>query len=102
MAWVPGIWAHEVLNGLGKGVARGRVDRKRAIVFWQEIRVLPVQVIETPVDEKLLELALEHDLSVYDASYLTLAISLGNLPIATGDGKLQQAALRNGIEVIKP
>jgi predicted nucleic acid-binding protein len=100
-AWVPGIWAYEILNGLGKAVIRGRVDREKAFLFFQEIRELPVQIGETPVDENLLELALAHNLAAYDASYLSLALSR-KLPLATGDGKLQQAALRNGIELIKP
>ena len=101
IAWVPGIWAHEMLNGLGKGVTRGRVDRQKAILFWREIQELPVQVVDTPADEKLLELALEHNLSLYDASYLSLAVAR-KLAIATGDGKLQQAAQRSGLAIIRP
>jgi predicted nucleic acid-binding protein len=38
-AWVPGIWPHELLNGLGKGVTRRRVERQRAFLFWQNRRV---------------------------------------------------------------
>lgn len=63
VAWVPAIWAHEILNGLGKGVTRGRVGRQKAFLFWREIRELPVRVVDTPIDERLLELALEHNLS---------------------------------------
>jgi len=100
-AWVPGIWPHEMLNGLGKGVVRGRVERKKAFLFWQEIQQLPVRLVDIPVDEKLLEMALEHHLALYDASYLSLAILRG-LPVATGDGKLQQAVERVGLETILP
>jgi predicted nucleic acid-binding protein len=99
--WVPGIWAHEVLNGLGKGVIRGRMARQQALLFWEEIRALPVRMVNDPADRELLELALAHNLAIYDACYLSLAISR-NLPIATGDLKLQQAALRCGIDFIKP
>jgi hypothetical protein len=52
-------------------------------------------------DEKLLDLALFHNLAVYDASYLSLASSR-KLPLATMDGKLQAAALNVGMAVIKP
>ena len=52
---------------------------------------LPVRVVEIPVDEKLLELALKHNLALYDASYLSLAL-LRSLPIARGDGKPKEAA----------
>jgi predicted nucleic acid-binding protein len=65
MAWVPGIWPHEVLNGLGKGVTRGRLERQKAFLFWQEIRELPIHIVDIPVNEKLLELALQHNLAVY-------------------------------------
>jgi predicted nucleic acid-binding protein len=69
-AWVPGIWPYELLNGLGKGVTRGRLDREKAFLFWQEVRELPIRIIEIPLNEKLLELALQYDLAIYDASYL--------------------------------
>jgi predicted nucleic acid-binding protein len=101
VAWVPGIWAHEILNGLGKGVTRGRLERQKTFLFWREIRELPVRVVDPPIDARLLELALEHNLSLYDASYLSLALAR-RLPIATGDGKLQQAAEQYGITLIRP
>jgi hypothetical protein len=66
-AWVPGIWPHELLNGLGKGITRKRPpqappasaprkrpERHKAFSLWQEIRALPIRVIEVPVDEALL------------------------------------------------
>lgn len=101
VAWVPGIWPHEVLNGLGKGVTRGRVERQKAFLFWQEIRELSIHIVDIPVNEELLELALQHNLAVYDASYLSL-MQARRLPLATVDGKLQQAALSVGMQVIKP
>lgn len=100
-ALVPGVWSYEVLNGLGKGIARGRIDRGKALLLWQEINALPIRIIDIAVDEELLKLALQHNLSVYDASYLSLAV-LRNLPIATGDGKLQTATQNTGLTVIEP
>jgi len=47
----------------------------------------------------LLELALEHNLAVYDASYLSLAMA-HRLAIATVDRKLQVAAGKAGVEII--
>jgi predicted nucleic acid-binding protein len=101
VAWAPGIWRLEVLNGLGKGVARGRSGRDKAFLFWREMRALPIRIVEVPPDEQLLELALEHNLAVYDASYLSLALAR-KLPLATVDGKLQQAAQLCGLGVIRP
>ena len=100
-AWVPGIWPHEILNGLGKGIARGRIERQKGFLLWQEIQALPIRVVEIPVDETLLELALKHNLAVYDASYLSLAVTR-NLSIATGDGKLVTAAQSVGLGIIHP
>ena len=82
LAWVPGIWPYELLNALGKGVNRKRIDRQKALLLCREIRALPIGILDIPVDEKLLDLALQHNLSIYDASYLSLALARG-LPIAT-------------------
>ena len=100
-AWVPGIWPYELLNGLGKGVTRGRVEREKAFFLWREIRALPIRIVEVPVDEHLLELALQHNLAIYDASYLSLAI-MRNPPIATGDAKVQKASSSAGVAIIEP
>jgi predicted nucleic acid-binding protein len=57
--------------------------------------------LDVPIDQKLLELALEHNLAVYDARYLSLGITY-RLPIATVDGKLQTAARKAGLDIIAP
>jgi len=101
VALVPGIWPYEILNGLGKGVTRNRVEKVKAILLWQEMQELPVTSVETPLNEQLLEIALKHNLAIYDASYFSLALLRG-LPIATVDGKLLQASLGAGLEVIRP
>jgi predicted nucleic acid-binding protein len=51
---------------------------------WQERRALPIRISNIPVDEKILELALQHNLAIYDASYLSLAPERG-LPIGAGE-----------------
>lgn len=101
LAWVPEIWQHELLNGLGKGITRGRLEREKAFLLLQEIRELPLRPVRVPIDQKLLELALAHNLAVYDAIYLSLAMT-HRLAIATVDGKLQQAARSVGLTAISP
>jgi len=101
IAWVPAIWRYEMLNGLGKGVTRGRLTRDKALLFWQEVQALPVRVADVAVNETLLELALKHNLAVYDACYLSLT-QARRLPLATVDGKLQQAAESVGVQVVRP
>jgi predicted nucleic acid-binding protein len=49
----------------------------------------------------LLGLALRHDLTSYDAAYLDLALRL-QLPIATQDADLREAALASGVGLWKP
>jgi predicted nucleic acid-binding protein len=100
-AFVPGIFKYEMLNALGKGVTRERLNRNKAVHLWQEIQELPIRAVDVPVDEKLLDLALLHNLAVYDASYLSVASSR-KLPLATVDGKLQAAAEHIGMMVIRP
>jgi predicted nucleic acid-binding protein len=101
MAWVPGIWPYEVLNGLGKGISRGRLDRAKGLLFWQAIKELPVQVLDVQVDQNLLDLALQQNLSVYDASYLGLAMTLKHA-LATNDKKLTAAAKASNVGVYVP
>ena len=100
-AWVPSIWPYELLNALGKGIIRKRVERQKAFSLWQEIRALPIRIIDVPVIEALLELALQHNLAVYDASYLSWAVSQG-LPLATSDDKLMAAAQGASIHILQP
>jgi predicted nucleic acid-binding protein len=45
------------------------------------------------------ELAAEHNLSVYDAAYLELALRRG-LPLASRDAGLNRAAQRCGVKVL--
>lgn len=59
LAWVPAIWQHELLNGLGKGITRGRVERRRAFSLGQEIRELPWRIVEIPIDQKLLRAGID-------------------------------------------
>ena len=40
-----------MLNGLGKGVTRGRLTRDKALLFWQEVQALPVRVADVAVNE---------------------------------------------------
>ena len=87
-----------------KGVARGKVEREKAFLLWREMRempALPVHIVEMPVNETLLDLALKHNLALYDASYLSLAL-LRKLPIATANGKLKEAWESVGLDIIEP
>jgi len=70
-------------------------------MLWEEIRELPLRIVEVPIDRQLLDLSLANNLAVYDASYLSLAMER-RLTIATLDGKLQRAAERAGLDIVAP
>lgn len=56
---------------------------------------------ENPQPKDLLALALRHDLTSYDAAYLDLALRR-QLPIATKDVALREAALASGVGLWQP
>jgi predicted nucleic acid-binding protein len=101
-AVVPAIWPIEVANALGKGVVRRKLSAERAREIWQELALLPIRQSGVLIDiPKLLELAIQHNISVYDACYLREAI-VEHLPLATNDRDLRDAAESDGITVMIP
>jgi len=77
----------------GRRIARGA---QRAL---GSLARLPIGIDGAPPDAALLlSLALRHDLSSYDAAYLELGLRL-QLPVATQDAKLANAARTAGIGV---
>jgi len=98
----PAHWPLEVANALRSAERSGRVDqaaisRARSIVTDLPIDVLPV---ETSTALGLIEPALRHDLTVYDAAYLGLA-DIRGLGIATLDGRLAEACRAAGVSLIE-
>lgn len=100
-AIVPAIWPLEVANGLLVGERRGRITR----VQGTRLAECLLAALELEVDDvgdifkNILPLAREYGLSVYDASYLELAIRQG-LPLATHDGPLAKAARKCGVHLL--
>jgi len=101
-ALVPSIWPLEVGNTLQMGVRRGRLTEGQLERVTRLIRQLDIQVEATTfpdVMERLVPLALRHQLSVYDSSYLDLAIRR-NLPLASSDRHLIDVALTMGVKMV--
>jgi len=62
-----------MLNGCGKGIARGRLTRdKGASILARSVSLASSRDRCCHVNDTLLNLALKHNLAVYDASYLSL------------------------------
>ena len=99
-AFVPSLWPVEVGNVLLVATRRNRIR----VDDWREIRAsleaLPIEIDPATTSRAWgasLELAQTHQLSVYDAMYLELAMRL-QLPLATLDRALHGAARAVGVE----
>lgn len=78
----------EVLNSLKLAFIRKRISRTQAIELMEVFLDYKIQLKDTEFDETF-NLALEEDLTVYDASYLYLARKL-DVPLLTLDNQLKK------------
>jgi predicted nucleic acid-binding protein len=81
---------------------RGRLSPADVAARLELIAALPIATDGETTARALREtlaLARAERLTTYDASYLELAMRRG-LPLATKDEDLQQAAARNGVELL--
>jgi predicted nucleic acid-binding protein len=99
-AVVPAIWPTEISNTLLQGIRRKRLSVQDAEAFIDLLDQASI-TIEPPSSglQTLLSSALAHGLTVYDATYLELAIREG-LPLATLDKQLREAAIRTGVTLL--
>jgi predicted nucleic acid-binding protein len=98
-AWVPSLWWFELRNALIINERRGRLSEADTALFLSSVARLPVNLDRNPDGTAVLMLARRHRLTVYDASYLELALRLG-LPLASLDGELRQAATACGVALL--
>ena len=95
-AQVPGLWWFEVRNTLLGNERRGRISEADLTAFLQDLRRLAIEFDHDPDETTVLMLARRHKLTVYDASYLELAMRLG-VPLASLDRELCAAAAACGV-----
>ena len=101
-ACAPALWELELSNVLRTACLRQRLTAQQAQATLAQIVSLPVDVDRQAVPaSELLALALRFGLSTYDAAYLELALRL-QLPLATADGPLREAALASGVGLFDP
>jgi predicted nucleic acid-binding protein len=98
-AVVPSLWWFEVRNILVVNERRKRITESGTNSFLRELTRLRIRVDRAPEEDAVLRLARAHRLSVYDASYLELALREA-IPMATLDGKLAGAAIAEGSKLI--
>jgi predicted nucleic acid-binding protein len=99
---VPVLWMFEVANALLALRRRQRIQRDEYNQALVDLRdSLPLVDDEGPVRalDAISKLAEKHDLSVYDAVYLELALRRA-LPLASRDAALNKAAKRAGVRTL--
>jgi predicted nucleic acid-binding protein len=101
-ATVPSLWRIEVANALHTAARRGRCDE--TYVDWSLHRLSRLAITtdaetDTHAWSATMALARQHDLTLYDAAYLELALRFGR-PLATCDNALIRAAGRCNVELL--
>ena len=101
-AFVPALWPVEVGNVLLTATRRGRISADEWPRIRTNLEALPVEIDPVSTSRAwgaALELAREHRLSGYDATYLELAVRM-QLPLATLDRALAASARAEGLDVL--
>ncbi len=98
-ALVPALWIVEMQNALRNAHRRGRVNADGAQDILAQLVRLPLRVVdagERPTFYGAFALAVEHDLSVYDAVYLDVALRY-RARLASRDERILAVAKSIGI-----
>ena len=95
-AIVPQIWHFEIRNVLLFAARRGSIKRGEISDHLKALNVLRIDTDQEPDLDAVMQLALTHNLTFYDALYLELAIRR-NAHLATLDSALTRAAEREGL-----
>jgi predicted nucleic acid-binding protein len=99
-ALAPGLLPLEYANVLRTACKQRKMVAQQAQAAARQVASLPIEIDTTIADAgELLALALRYELSSYDATYLELALRQ-QLPIATQDNALADAARTAGVGVI--
>jgi predicted nucleic acid-binding protein len=99
-ARVPVTWGLEVSNVIANAEARGLVREAQSEAFLDMLGAVDIGADSATFSRALsdtLQIARRYRLSVYDASYLELAMR-ESLPLATLDEDLQKAASKAGVK----
>jgi predicted nucleic acid-binding protein len=100
-AIAPAHWPLEVANALRSAERRGRIAPADVVVLRTLLTSLPVEVVPVELSTALgvIETARAHELSVYDATYLDLALIRG-VGLATVDVRLALACRAAGVPLL--
>jgi predicted nucleic acid-binding protein len=96
---VPSLWWFEIRHLLIVAERRKRLSVTTTNAFLRSLQRLRLSTDRTPDENDVILLARRHGLTVYDSSYLALAMR-ERLPLATLDKKLAAAAQSEGVTLI--
>ena len=99
-AVAPVIWWLEIRNLLVVAERRSRIRGDDITPLLVILADLPIAIDNAPAENHLIEIARKHRLSIYDASYLELALR-SSLPLATLDAGLAAAARNEAVDIIR-
>ena len=103
-AITPALWPIELANALVVAERRKRITASQRGAFLDSLGSLDIEVqllIMEQIFDEGISLATTYRLSVYDATYLGLAIQQ-QLPLATQDRELIRAAKEAGVALFEP
>lgn len=98
---VPALWPLEVANALTVLVRRRKLSEEECRVGLGWLRALRLRIdheMASLAFSRLAELASAHELSIYDAAYLELALRR-KLVLGCKDGPLRKAARKSGVSL---
>ena len=102
-AHAPDLWLWECSNLIANGVRDHRMSAEDGLLMWSVLDAVRTRVelvsLHPAQNRACLALAFDLGLSVYDASYLWLSMSL-KLPLLTHDRALAAAAARHAVKVL--
>jgi predicted nucleic acid-binding protein len=100
-AVVPALWFAEVANGVLRGERQGAISSAQTTSFLNDLseaEIVADEVSPRGRQASVLDLARNYGLTVYDATYLELAMRRA-ATLATFDRKLAEAARSAGVRV---
>ena len=98
-ARVPAVWWFEIRNVLLINERKQRISESDTAAFLRFVSGLDIEIDRSPDDHAIATLCRRHRLSVYDTSYLELALR-DQLPLATLDRRFAAAATTEGVSLV--
>ncbi len=98
-AIAPSLWCYEIRDLFVMNERRGRTTSSQSNEALSLLESLPIELDGTPAAAMVLDLARQHNLTVYDAAYLELALRRA-LPLASFDRQLVVAARAESVAVV--